>query len=718
MTLQEIEILLSGMTLEEKLGQMTQLSPDFFGVEPSMDLTGPMKAMNVTEEMISTMGSTLNAFGAETLIAMQKKHLAADRNKIPLLFMADVVHGYKTAFPIPLAMSCSFNPATFEKAAEIAALESSASGIHLTFSPMADLVRDPRWGRVMESPGEDPYLNRIMVGATVHGFQGENYANPGRIASCVKHFAGYGAAEGGRDYNTVDISPGMLLEYYLAGYKGGIDAGAAMVMTSFNLINRIPATINKWLFRDVLRGILHFEGTTISDYDAVNESIVHGISEDGAMAAELAIKAGNDIEMMSTNYINFGVQLVKEGRLPVALVDEAVRRILILKNKLGLFENPFKDASRENERKFHLCSEHRAAARSIASQSVVLLKNEGVLPLKTDMKIGLAGPFSTTRHLLGGWACDNRAEAVSLYEAVAEKCQGRIIKTAMNGELGPMSAGVFDVEDCVSKAAYELRDCDVVIVAVGENCEDTGEANSKTNLRLSPNQEKLIYALKGSGKRVVTVVFSGRPLEIKPVLSSSDAMVQAWFLGVETGHGLADVLFGDYNPSARLTMSFPHTVGQIPVYYNCFNTGRPLTEQNKNDHYISRYLDCPNEPLFCFGYGLSYSKFEYGTLSVSNGDEIRASIEVTNVSNVAGKETVQLYIRDVKASVVRPLRELKGFEQIYLQPDEKKLVEFVITRDMLKYYNNELEFVFEPGEFDIMVGRNSSDLQAVRILVK
>lgn len=711
-----IEKLVKEMTIEEKLAQMTQLSPDFFDTDESVDLTGPAKEMNIDTDCIKNVGSTLNAFGAEKLIKMQEKYLKENPHKIPLIFMADVIHGYKTIFPIPLAMGCSFNPDACKKAAEVAAKESSAAGIHLTFAPMADLVRDPRWGRVMESPGEDPYLNSLMTAAAVKGFQGEDLKENGKIAACVKHFAGYGAPEGGRDYNTVDISTGMLYEFYLPAYKAAVDAGVKMVMTSFNILDRIPSTANKKLVREILREKWGFDGVVISDFNSVGETLIHGVSENGEEAAAKCIEAGVDIEMMSTCYINFAKKLIEEGKLPMELVDEAVTRILELKDELGLFENPYKDANPEKEKELLLCKEHREAARDVAAQSIVLLKNDGVLPLKKGLKVGIAGPFATSRNVLGGWAGKDIENVVSLYEGISSKIPGTMIKTAMTSELGAMQEGIFDVEDRVDEACEQLADCDVIIAAVGESPSDVGEGASKAYLRLSPNQEKMIFELKKLGKPVIVVVFSGRPMEIKPVLGHADALVQAWFLGTESGNAIADVLFGDYNPSGRLSMSFPQTVGQIPVYYNCYGTGRP--SDGTLQRYVSRYLDCPNEPLFCFGYGLSYSNFVYSGFKVEkDGEKIIASVSIENNSDIPGKETVQLYIRDVASSVVRPLKELKGFQQIWLEGGESKTVSFEITKDMLKFWNYDLEYVFEPGEFDIMIGRNSEDAMVERIKI-
>lgn len=708
----KIELLLQSMTIEEKLAQMTQLSAMFLGTEQNMDLTGPLTELNITEENLTNIGSTLNYFGAEKTMALQKRYMEKNRHHIPLLFMADVIYGYKTIFPIPLAMSCSFNPENYENAASVAAAESSASGIHLTFAPMSDLVRDPRWGRVMESPGEDTYLNCIMTKAAVHGFQGDNPKEKGKIASCVKHFAGYGAAEGGRDYNWVDISENTFLQFYLPSYKAALDAGARMVMTSFNVMDGIPSSANKKLFRDILRNEWGFDGCTISDYAAVHETIINGIAEDGSDAARQCIEAGVDIEMMSAHYINHGKKLVEEGRLSMELIDQAVHNILNLKNELGLFENPFKDANPEAEKRLHLCKDHREKARQAARQSIVLLKNDGILPLKEGIKIGIAGPFADSENTAGGWAITAEKNTCTLTDAL--KSHGFSVITAMAEPLGSMEDQIFDVKDQTDQAAESFADCDILIAAVGECPSDTGEASSKAYLRLSPNQEKLIQKLSETGKPVITIVFSGRPMEIKPILSTSNALIQGWFLGTESANGLADVLTGVYNPSGRLAMSFPHTTGQIPVYYNNYRTGRPYYGQK--ERYVSKYLDCPNEALFPFGYGLSYSKISYFDFSVTKEqDRIEAEITVYNDSEREALETVQLYVGDCTASIVRPMKELKGFQQVMLQPKQNQKVSFTITKDMLRFYNQNMEFVFEPGEFEIMIGRNSQDVERKRI---
>ncbi|MBR2047775.1 MAG: glycoside hydrolase family 3 C-terminal domain-containing protein [Oscillospiraceae bacterium] len=725
MNSEKINELVSQMTITEKLGQLTQLAPFFLGMDPTMDLTGPMNEMNLKPEWIKEVGSTLNGFGARELKALQDRHMANSRLGIPLLFMADIVHGYKTGFPIPLAMGSSFEPALYERACEISAKEGAASGIHLTFAPMTDLVRDPRWGRVMESTGEDAYLNSVMTQAAVRGYQGQNPRDKGRLASCVKHFAAYGAPWGGRDYNTVDQSEGMLREYYLPAYKAAVDAGVAMVMTSFNTVKRVPASANKWLMRDVLREEWGFEGPVISDYAAVDETITHGIAADSAEAARKCLEAGTDIEMMSSHYLVNGEALVSEGKLDIAIIDEAVRRVLELKNALGLFENPYKDADEAWEAELLNHPEHKRAAYEIAIECPVLLKNEGVLPLNNlkpedKLKIGVAGPFTGTDRVMGSWAVNRESGDRSLIQALRNQMPQAEFITAMTGELGPLQADITDVPDEIDAAVERLRDCDVIIAAVGENSEDTGESASKTILRLSGNQERMIHALHGLGKPVVAVLFCGRPMEIGPILADCDAVLQGWFLGDASGAALADLLIGKANPSGRLTMSIPVSVGQIPVHYNAFRTGRPY--RGLHERYVSRYLDCDNEPLFPFGYGLSYSEFAYSDFMVektgnSDGVLAKARISVTNISNVPGKETVQLYIHDVAAQVVRPVKELKGFRKLELQPGETAVVSFEITKEMLSYWNEEREFCFEPGAFDIMLGRSSADVESTRIWI-
>lgn len=722
MTPEKIEELIGQMTVTEKLGQLTQLAPFFLGMDPTMDLTGPMNEMNLRPEWIKDVGSTLNGFGAKELRNLQDRHMANSRLHIPLLFMADIVHGYKTGFPIPLAIGASFEPKLYELACEVAAREGAASGIHLTFAPMTDLVRDPRWGRVMESTGEDAYLNSVMTQAAVRGYQGDNPRDKGRLAACVKHFAAYGAPWGGRDYNTVDISEGMLREYYLPAYKAAVDVGVAMVMTSFNTVKRVPASANKWLMRDVLRQEWGFEGPVISDYAAVDETISHGVAADSSEAARKCLEAGVDIEMMSSHYFQNGEKLVAEGKLDIAIIDEAVRRVLELKNALGLFENPYKDADEAWEAELLNHPDHQKAAYDVAVECPVLLKNTGVLPLDVarPLKIGIAGPFAGSDKVMGSWAVNHESGDRSLFHALRQRMPNTEFVTAMTGELGPLQADITDVADEIDTAVAFLKDCDVIIAAVGENCEDTGESASKTIIRISANQERMIQALHNTGKPVVTVLFCGRPLEIAPILESSDAILQGWFLGDASGAVLADLLTGKANPSGKLTMSIPHSVGQIPVHYNSFRTGRPY--RGLHERYVSRYLDCDNEALFPFGFGLSYSEFRYSDFKVETADgtggvRAKAQICVTNVSDRPGKETVQLYIHDVAAQVVRPVKELKGFRKLELQPGQTETVSFDITEQMLSYWNEDRQFVFEPGEFDIMLGSSSANVESTRIWI-
>lgn len=726
MNREKILDLVKKMTLIEKVMQMTQLVPGLIFHTQLTNLTGPFREWLFTEEQLTMTGSVLGVDGAEYVKKVQKEFLEKSEKKIPLLFMADVIHGFSTIFPIPLAQGCSFDLELIEQAAYIAAKEASASGVHVTFSPMADLVRDPRWGRVMESPGEDPYLAGLVASAMVRGYQGDDISKKDRIASCVKHFAGYGQPEGGREYNTVDMSKGVLRDFYLPAYKMAIDAGAELIMTSFNTIDRVPATCSKYLLRKILREEWHFKGVVISDYSAVDEIMNHSVAQDEFEAGEKCIKAGMDIEMMSGVYAKSVQKLIEEGRLSMADIDECVTRILDLKNKLGLFENPYKGADAKLEKQLLCCKEHRTIARKLASSSMVLLKNEGVLPLKTEEKIGLAGPLASSGFLLGGWHYMGKNEDVITIEEGMRHVVGDLLVTSM---ITPFSREEKDIPDNSNIAVKELADCNVCVVAVGEKEWETGEASSRTCLRLSKPQENLIHSLKEAGKKVVTLLVTGRPMEIAPILEDSDAILQVWFSGTEGGNAVADILFGKVNPSGRLSMSFPRNTGQIPVYYNCYNTGRPkIGEEN---YFTSRYLDCSNEPLYPFGYGLSYTNYSYcecnieGELVSENdipkyclgNSSLKASVLVKNEGEVAGEVVAQLYIRDISGSVVRPLKELKGFQKVSLLPKEEKKLEFEITKEMLSFYNEEEEFVFEAGLFDIMLGDNSKDVLIKRIYI-
>lgn len=739
MTNRQLQDLIGKMSIDEKLAQITQLNPVCFGFPYITPLTGPDSGLRIGHGLAASIGSVLNCDNASDAIAMQTAHLQEDPHGIPLLFMADIIHGFKTIFPIPLAMGCSFSPSNIEEACRIAALECSVSGIHVTFSPMGDLVRDPRWGRVMESFGEDPLLNARLCAASVRGYQGSDLRQPYHIASCIKHFAAYGAPEGGREYNTVDMSHGILRETYLSAYRSALQAGAEMVMAAFNILDRVPASASQHLLSTILREEWDFQGAVISDFNSVGELIAHGIAENGKEAAEKAMAAGLDIEMMSTHYIENLKASLQEGTITEQMIDTAVCRILSLKNKLNLFENPYKDASPESEKKYHLCQEHRAAARRIAGESIVLLKNEGILPLapshlstlndplSPNASIGLTGPFSRSPHVLGGWSAGN-TEGISLYEGLCGKIPPARIKIREWGETGSALEGNPDIGDIPEDLMDSFQGCQVVIAAVGENQVDTGEGASKTFLRLSPHQEELLKSLSKAGKKVIAVIFSGRPLELFPVLPYCDAILQAWFPGTESGNALADILFGDVNPSARLSMSFPYTVGQIPVYYNHFNTGRPKVPSAPATRYVSAYLDCPEKPLYPFGYGLSYSSFVYRNMklalnkadnkanSENTGNTLTASITVANTSPVGGTETVQLYIRDLKASIVRPVKELKDFRKIFIPGGETRRIDFRITKETLSFYKTD-SLLFEPGYFEIMIGKNSEDTLSETIYI-
>ncbi|MFV0518751.1 MAG: glycoside hydrolase family 3 N-terminal domain-containing protein [Lachnospirales bacterium] len=710
----DLETLLQKMNNKEKLAQLTQVTPVCFGHDVIATLTGPDFGLRVPENLQCSIGSVLNCDNAKAMIEIQKKHLQNDPHKIPLLFMADVIHGFKTIFPIPLALGCSFSTNNMELSSSIAAKEASISGIHVTFSPMADLVRDPRWGRVMESTGEDPYLNKLMSSSAVRGYQGSDPAEKYKLISCVKHFAAYGIPEGGREYNTVDLSYGTLQDMFLPSYKSALDVGAKMVMSSFNTVDRIPATANKSLIDGVLRREWGFEGVVISDFNSVGEVINHSVAYDGIEASKKSLEAGVDIEMMSTHYIDNISNLIDEGLFSQELLDNSVRRVLKLKNDIGLFENPYKDVSIEDEIDLHLSSSHKDIALKIAHECAVLLKNDDILPLSKKSKIGLVGPFACTKKVLGGWSAGN-TEGISLYEGLLKKYPKENIVLSITDELGSLFDAITDISSFDDSFIDNLKDCDTVIVALGENQQDTGEGASKTNLRLSNNQELLVEKLKKAGKKVVTLIFSGRPLELTPILPYTDALLQAWFLGTCSGLALADLLVGDVNPSGKLSMSFPVTVGQIPVYYNRYNTGRP-SKDNIKERYVSRYLDCQVEPLFPFGFGLNYSNFKLSNLIISTENALLVSIDIENDSKIEGTEVLQLYIKDVNAKIVRPIKELKEFKRIFLKAKEKTKITFELTKEKLSYFYED-NFIFEEGYFEIMVGNSSNNTLNQKIYI-
>ncbi|MBJ9992231.1 glycoside hydrolase family 3 N-terminal domain-containing protein [Paenibacillus sp. S28] len=705
--------LLHQMTLEEKIAQLLQLTANFHEGGESQ-ITGPLEEMGITESMVTASGSVLGLSGAQSVIDVQKSYLSKSRLGIPLMFMADVVHGFKTIFPIPLAIGCSWDTELAEKSAEIAARESAVSGIHVTFAPMVDLVRDPRWGRVMETTGEDPYLNSLFARAFVRGYQGGSLKEePERLAACVKHFAAYGAPEGGRDYNTVNMSERNLREQYLPAYKAALDEGCEMVMTSFNTVDGIPATGNEKLMRGILRDEWGFDGVLISDWASIREMIAHGAAEDDGEAAYRAIRAGVDIEMMTPCYVQHLPDLIESGRVDEALVDEAVLRIMRLKDKLGLFDNPLRGADPEREREVLFCQEHRNVSYELATKSSVLLKNEGgLLPLAPGKKVALIGPFAQSDDILGWWSCVGvKEDAVKLGTALQERlAEGQLVIAE--------GSGVVSVEQSqIDAAIAAAQDVDVIVLALGEDSAMSGEGGSRTNIRLPEAQLELVRQLKKMGKPMAAVIFNGRPLDLHGIIDEADAVLEAWFPGSEGGAAISDILIGRVNPSARLTMSFPHSVGQIPVYYNHYNTGRPMNPDKTEERYVSKYIDSPNDPLLPFGYGLSYTTFEYGELKLS-GNEITAnqplqvSVNVTNTGDRTGIETVQLYIRDVAGEVVRPMRELKGFVRFELAPGESADAVFTITEEQLRYHHSDLTQASDPGTFQVFVGPNSRDTLA------
>ncbi len=705
--------LLNKMTLEEKVAQLTQLATPFFkGSNDNGEITGPMKEMGISQSTIENTGSVLGASGALQTKAIQEQHLKDNRLGIPLLFMSDIVHGYETIFPIPLAMGCSWDLPLAEKSAEIAAKEAAVSGIHVTFAPMVDLVRDPRWGRVLETTGEDPYLNSEFSKAQIRGFQGSDLTNDlSRVAACVKHFAAYGAPEGGRDYNTVNMSEREMYEQYLPSYRSALEAGAEMVMSAFNTVDGIPATGNKHLMRNILRKEMGFEGVLISDWGAVKELIPHGVAEDEAEAAFKALQAGIDIEMMTTCYVDHVKDQIEKGMLEESLVDEAVFRILQLKNKLGLFENPYRGADEQLEKETVMSDAHRNVSYELATKSVVLLKNQHhVLPLKQNQKIALIGPFADSGDILGAWSWKgSKADAVTLKNGMLQRIDHSSLTVAKGSQVEASSI------DDIAEAVEACKDADIVILALGEDSEMSGEAGSRTNIKLPEAQLNLFSHIKKTGKPIITVLFNGRPLDLTDIHDQSDAILEAWYPGTEGGAAIADVLFGNINPSGKLTMSFPYSSGQIPVYYNHFNTGRPKDAPDAQERYASQYLDSPNKPLYPFGYGLSYTTFSYENMKQSSEamgaeDTLTFSIEVTNTGELVGDEVVQFYIQDVTGEVVRPLKELKDFKKISLNPGETKEVQFNVREEQLRYYHSDLRYMSDKGKFNAFIGSSSEEV--------
>src|SRR5215216_1467342 len=697
---QTVNSLLSQMTLEEKLGQLQQLDGEGNGNFRPEHLDLIRKGL---------LGSTLNVRGARNTNQVQRVAMTESRLKIPVLFGFDVIHGYRTIFPIPLGEASSWDPRATERAAAVAAQEANNAGLRWTFAPMVDIARDPRWGRITEGAGEDPYLGAAFAHARVRGFQGADYSATDKILACAKHWVAYGAAEGGRDYNTTDLSENTLREIYFPPFKAAVDAGVGTLMSSFNAINGVPASANAFTLTKVLRDEWKFDGFVVSDYTSVRELINHGIAANEEEAAAAALNAGVDMEMVSRSYNQFGPQLLKQNKLSTATIDEAVRRILRIKFRLGLFDRPYTDEAREPGSL--LRPESLRLARETAGRSMVLLKNDReTLPLSKSVgSIAVIGPMADDRRApLGWWAGDGKEEnTVTPLAGIKAKVSAQTKVGYAKGcdVLGDSTAGFAEAVD-LAKAS------DVAVVFVGEIADMVGEAASRSSLDLPGRQLELVQAIHATGKPTIVVLVNGRPLSIGWIVNNVPAILESWMGGSQSGNAIADILFGDVNPSGKLPVTFPRTVGQVPMYYNHMNTGRPPDAENR---YTSKYIDSPWTPLFPFGYGLSYTTFKISNLQLSapripaNG-KLTVSVEVENTGKRTGDEVVQLYIRDLVASMTRPVKELKGFQRVTLQPGEKRRVEFVLAQEHLGFWNREMRYVVEPGEFRVMVGANSAEL--------
>ncbi|HEX6192270.1 MAG TPA: glycoside hydrolase family 3 N-terminal domain-containing protein [Chitinophagaceae bacterium] len=705
---QKVDSVLKLMTLEEKIGQLNQYNGDWAA-------TGPITPDGDKQNQVrkGMLGSMLNVTGVDHTRQLQEMAMQS-RMKIPLLFGQDIIHGYRTTFPIPLAEAASWDLPAIESSARIAATEAAAAGVHWTFAPMVDIARDPRWGRVMEGAGEDPFLGSMIAKARVKGFQGKGLGNTDAVMACAKHFAAYGAAVGGRDYNAVDMSERLLHEVYLPPFKAAAEAGVATFMNSFNDLNGVPATGNSYLQRELLKGRWKFTGFVVSDWGSVGEMINHGSVKDGYEAAASAINAGSDMDMESRSYINNLAKLVKDGKVKTSVIDEAVRRILKKKFEMGLFEDPFRFSNSNRAAQQRNNESNLGAARTMAAKSIVLLKNEKqLLPLSKQTKtIALIGPFiKAVRDNLGFWSYDwpdDTARIVTQWQGIQNKLgSGSSLLYAYGCGIKDTSRAGF------AEAISVAGQADVIVMSVGEARDMSGEAKSRSNIQLPGVQEELIKAIQATGKPVIVMINAGRPLVFNWTADNVPAILYTWWLGTQAGNAIADVLFGDYNPSAKLPMTFPRTEGQIPIFYNHYNTGRPA--RNDSDlNYVSAYIDLPNSPKYPFGYGLSYTKFEYSDIrlsknSIKTGEKLEAIVTVRNAGEHDGEEVVQLYIRDLVGSVVRPVKELKGFQKIFLKKGEAKELRFSITTDDLRFYNEKVQYVFEPGDFDVFIGTNSRD---------
>ena len=728
-----IDNLMKKMTLEEKIGQLNLpvTGEITTGQAKSSDISARIKRGEV--------GGLFNLKGVARIKDVQELAVKESRLGIPLLFGMDVIHGYETIFPIPLGLSCTWDMKAIEESARIAAVEASADGISWTFSPMVDVSRDPRWGRVSEGNGEDPFLGAAIARAMIRGYQGKDMSRNDEIMACVKHFALYGASEAGRDYNTVDMSRQRMFNEYMLPYQAAVEAGVGSVMASFNEVDGVPATGSKWLMTDVLRKQWGFDGFVVTDYTGINEMIDHGMGDQQTVAS-LALNAGVDMDMVSDAFSGTLKKSVEEGKVSAAAIDAACRRILEAKYKLGLFDNPYKYCDVNRPKKQIFTKEHRAIARKTASESFVLLKNEGVLPLSKKGTIAVVGPLANTRsNMPGTWSVaavlDNAPSLVEgLREVVGDRA--KVVTAKGSNLIGDADyekrATMFGRElhrdnrtdrELLDEALKVAAGANVIVAALGESSEMSGESSSRTNLEMPDVQRALLQELLKTGKPVVLVLFTGRPLVLTWEEEHVPAILNVWFGGSEAAYAISDVLFGDVNPSGKLTATFPQNVGQIPLFYNHKNTGRPLQEGRWFEKFRSNYLDVSNEPLYPFGYGLSYTTFAYSDIHLSSTEmsadgELTATVTVTNTGSRDGAEVVQLYIRDLVGSVTRPVKELKGFEKIFLKAGESRKVSFSITPELLKFYNYDLQFVCEPGDFDVMIGGNSRDVKKARFLLK
>ena len=715
--------LMGKMTLAEKIGQMNLPAIGF-------DVTGPIISQDVEGKIKKGLvGGVFNTFTPDAVRKLQEIAVNETRLKIPLLFGYDVIHGHRTIFPINLGIASSWNTDLVEKTARAAAEEASADGLNWVFSPMVDIARDPRWGRVSEGAGEDPYLGSKMAIAMIRGYQANDLSFNNTVMACVKHFALYGAAEAGRDYNSVDMSKQKMFNEYFPPYKAAIDAGVGSVMTSFNDVDGVPASGNKWLLTDLLRNQWGFKGFIVSDYTSINEMVNHGMGDDKKVS-ELALNAGMDMDMVGEEFLRIAEILIKEVKVSEQKINDACRRILEAKYKLGLFEDPYRYVNKERNQKQMMSADKLALSKQAAIESMVLLKNDqNILPLQAGKKIAFIGPLvKDKRNLIGSWSgAGDYKQAISLWEALQKRNSSNMFSFTLGANLvedkslmdklnphdGQLTLDEKSPKELIDDAVKLAYESDVVVAVLGEAFGMTGEAASRSNISLLPNQQMLLKALKTTGKPIVLVLMNGRPLTLSWEDENMDAILETWFGGTMAGPAIVDVLFGEANPSGKITMTFPRNVGQIPIYYNHKNTGRPL---DINQKYTTKYLDVPNTPLYPFGHGLSYTHFTLGEIALSNSvlrkdQEITASISLTNAGTRKGKETVQLYLRDMVASITRPVKELKGFQQITLNPGETKTVTFTISVDDCKFYNADLQHVYEPGKFKIFIGKSSEEVK-------